>query len=449
VSWIQDPRQPVRFPSAASWQPSKKRDPLEDVRRAMEDIHLRAPVIGEDPTARLLVAVPNDEQGNGFLESLREEQEALGFHFAGTLGEILRRLHVERAELADDMRDRFAFLDILPGCQFAVMNGILRYGCAAKSANDPFPDIDVEPDQRMRHSGTALGSNFQLRSSGSKHDDYLKVLNTSAAPSTGKGVVIAVIDSGYEKARVLDGFFDLVEPTNKSEKDNYGHGTAMASIIKDIATGAKIYAVRMSDQDPDVSEAMLGISAGSFHYAADILNLSFGLPEGTVCLQCGAQPAVSRVLKRFLQSLAEKAVSTNGKPVLVAATGNDGRSTGFDSPARWDFALAVGSITEALDRSAFSNYGTKLHARYIMMPGGEEQQGAASEWVGEATHKCFGTSVAAAYASALLALYMSDSKYQNADRAAFLKDVLQQCQACHNHKTVEHGEGYLRYKPRR
>jgi hypothetical protein len=111
--------------------------------------------------------------------------------------------------------------------------------------------------------------------------------------------------------------------------------------------------------------------------------------------------------------------------------------------------LAVGSITEALDRSAFSNYGTKLHAHYIMMPRGEEQQGTASEWVGEATHKCFGTSVAAAYASALLALYMSDSKYQNADRAAFPKDVLQQCQASHNHQTVEHGEGYLRYKPRR
>ena len=445
---IQDPRQPVGLPSTTWWHPVKKEGPLESLRRANEEFGLRAPVIGEDPTARLLVAVPNDVQGSGFLDSLRENQEALGFHFAGTLGEILGRRGVKRAGLAEEMRDRFAFLDILPGYQFAVMNGVLRHGCAAKSANDPFPDIDIEPDQRMRHSGPALGPNFKLRSKGSKHDDYVRLLNTSAAPSKGQGVAIAVIDSGYEHALVLDGFLDLFEPGNTTEKDNFGHGTAMVEIIRDIATGAQVYAVRMSDQDPDVSEAMLGISAGSFHYAADILNLSFGLPEGTSCPHCGAQPGVSKVLKRFLQSLAEKAVSQNGKPVLVAATGNDGRSTGFDSPARWDFAVAVGSVTEALDRSAFSNYGTKLHAHYIMMPGGEEQQGTISEWVGEATHKCFGTSVAAAYASALLALYMSDSKYQDPDRAAFLKDVLGQCQACHSHNTVEHGEGYLRYKPR-
>lgn len=445
----QDSRQPVRLPSATSWHPAKKTDPLDASRKANEEIGLRQPsVISEDPTQRLLVAVPNDETGNGFLGSLREQQEALGFHFDGTLGEILRRRNVERAAVADQMRDKFAFLEILPGYHFAVMNGILRHACAAKSPGDPFPNIEVEPDQRMRHCGKGLGPNFKLRSTGSKHDDYLNLLNTSAAPSSGKGVVIAVIDSGFEKAKVLDGFFDLVEPTNKSEKDNFGHGTAMASIIKDVAKGAEVYAVRMSDQDPDVSEAMLGIGAGSFHYAADILNLSFALPEGTTCPHCGAQSGVSKVLKRFLQSLAEKAVSANGEPILVAATGNDGRSTGFDSPARWDFAVAVGSITEALDRSAFSNYGTKLHAHYIMMPGGEEKKDTISEWVGEATHKCYGTSVAAAYASALLALYMSDSKYKNKNRVAFLKDVLDQCKACRNQDPVEHGEGYLRYKPR-
>jgi hypothetical protein len=110
--------------------------------------------------------------------------------------------------------------------------------------------------------------------------------------------------------------------------------------------------------------------------------------------------------------------------------------------------LAVGSITQARDRSNFSNYGTKLHSQYMMMPGGEEQQGVISEWVGEALHKCYGTSAAAAYASGVLALYMSDSNYQNTDRVAFLQDVLQQCQPCNNHQTVEHGLGYLPYQPR-
>jgi subtilisin family serine protease len=136
-------------------------------------------------------------------------------------------------------------------------------------------------------------------------------------------------------------------------------------------------------------------------------------------------------------------VSGKGAPLLVAATGNDGNSTGFDSPAKWDFSIAVGSITNALNRSAFSNYGTKLHSQYIVMPGGEEQQGTVSEWAGEATNKCYGTSAAAAYASGVLALYMSDTAYQNPDRAAFLNDVLQQC---NNHQIVEHGSGYLPYQ---
>jgi subtilisin family serine protease len=444
---VRDPRQPYLKPIEVWFGPHKKH-PSPSARRDGEAIGLRKPVMGDDATRRLLVAVSNDDSGNNFLDSLRNEEEALGFHFAGTLAEVLRRCKIKRAALADEMRDKFAFLDILSGYEFPVMNGILRHGCAAKAFLDPFPDIDVEPDQHMHYRGTPLGSNFQLRSTGSKHDDYLNLLNTSAAQSNGAGVVIAVVDSGFERKNVLNGFLDLVEPTNQSEKDNFGHGTAMTSIIKDIAGGATIYAVRMSDQDPEVSEAMLGISAGAFHYAADILNLSFGLPEGTVCHQCGAIPGVSKVFKRFLHSLSEKAVSPNGEPVLVAATGNDGVNTGFDSPARWDFALAVGSITEARDRSTFSNYGTKLHAQYLMMPGGEEQNGTVTEWIGEATHKCYGTSAATAYASALLALYMSNPKYANNNRAAFLQDVLQQCQPCHNQSANEHGRGYLAFKRR-
>jgi len=424
-----------------SWLPGAQRQ------RYGEDIGLRQPVITEDPTQRLLVAVTNDPAGNAFLNSLRSEQEELGFYFAGTLGEMLQQRGVANSTFADELHDKFAFLEVLPGYDFAVMNGILRRGCAAKPPGGPFPDIDVEPDQRMRYAGSGLGPNFDLRSTGSTHDQYLQLLNTSAAPSDGTGVVIAVVDSGFEKTGVLDGFLDLVEPKNKTEKDNFGHGTAMASIIKDVAKGAKVYAVRMADQGPDVSDAMLGMSAGSFHYAADIINLSFGLPEGTACPHCGAHASVSRVFKRFLHSLSEKPISGNGEPVLVAATGNDGHTTGFDSPARWDFTVAVGSITNARDRSSFSNYGTKLHSQYIMMPGGEEQNGSITEWVGEATQKCYGTSAAAAYASGVLALYMSDDKYQRTDRATFLQDVLQQCQQCNNHQTIEHGLGYLPYTP--
>ncbi len=396
---------------------------------------------------RLLVAVTNDSAGNRFLDTLREEEAAFRFRFEGTLGELLGRRGVENASLADDLRDKFAFLEIEPGEEFSVMGSIFRHGCATKLPNSSFPDVDVEPAQRLRYTHAGLGPNYDLRSDGSMHDHYLRMLNTTDAKSDGSGVVIAVIDSGFERAGVLSGFLDLIEPANTTEKDNFGHGTAMASIIKDSAPGATLYVVRMANQEPDVSEAMLGISAGSFHYQADIINLSFGLPEGKECSHCGTPAAVSKVFQRLLASISDKAMTTRGAPILVAATGNDGRTSGFDLPAYLSFTLAVGSINKDRERSRFSNYGT-YHNRYIMMPGGEEHDGVVTEWIGEASHKCFGTSAAAAYASGVLALYMSDADYQAPSRQAFLDSVLNNCQRCYHHNFDEHGKGYLLYQPR-
>jgi len=220
----------------------------------------------------------------------------------------------------------------------------------------------------------------------------------------------------------------------------------MTSIIADVATGADVYSVRASDQGPKVSEAMLGVSAASFHFDADIINLSFGLPLAQTCTACGSTGGVSRVLHRLLRSLSETPTSSGEPPILVAATGNNTRTDGFDAPAEWDFTVAVGAINSNLDRSSFSNYGTAGHNKYIMMPGGEESGGAATEWIGEATHKCYGTSPSVAYASGILALYMADPTYAGLNRSSFLTQVLGNCKACNNQNTTEHGLGYLPYK---
>jgi hypothetical protein len=81
-----------------------------------------------------------------------------------------------------------------------------------------------------------------------------------------------------------------------------------------------------------------------------------------------------------------------------------------------------------------------------MMPGGEESGGAATEWIWEATRKCYGTSPAVAYASGILALYMADPAYAGPSRSSFLTQVLANCKPCNNQNTTEHGLGYLPYK---
>ena len=430
--------------SAGIWKPTKTltqsgRTVGPSSGLPLEDMAARSP-------RRLLLAVANDSSGNRFLDTLREREEELQFRFEGTLGELLGKRGVENASVADDLRDKFAFLKIKPGDDFSVIRSIFRHGCATRLPGAPFPDIDVEPAQHLEYARAGLGPNYILRSQGSMHDEYLKMLNTSAAKSNGSDVVIAVIDSGFESAGILSGFLDLIEYSNNTAKDNFGHGTAMASIIKDTAPDATLCAVRMADQDPDVSEAILGISAGSLHYQADIINLSFGLPEGKECSRCGTQTSVSTVFQRFLACISDKPMTKRGAPILVAATGNNGHATGFNLPSRLSYILAVGSINMARKRSDFSNYGTP-HQRYIMMPGGERQDGLITEWIGEAHYKCFGTSAAAAYASGVLALYMSDADYQQTDRQSFLNNVLRNCLPCYNHDPDEHGKGYLAYQP--
>jgi hypothetical protein len=395
---------------------------------------------------RLLVAVTNDVSGNAFLDSLRSEgtQARLGFRFVGTLAEVLRRARVELSGLADEMVDKFAFLEIQAGYDFPVMNGILRHGCGI--AGGAMSNVDIETDLPMKFSvQQGLGANYVLRSPGSVHDKYLAQL-TIPSNRSASGIRIAVVDSGFEKKGVLSGFLDLVDPTNSTELDKFGHGTAMASIVTDVAKGAQVFSVRASDQGPHVSEAMLGVSAASFHFQADIVNLSFGLPLAQSCNTCGATSGVSRVFHRFLRSLSEKPTSNAGPPILVAATGNDGVATGFDAPAAWDFTVAVGSINSNADRSSFSNYGTSGHSQYIVLPGGEESQNAPTEWIGEATHKCYGTSAAGAYASGVFALYMANPSYAGLSRAAFLNQVLANCLPCTNHNPWEHGLGYLPYR---
>jgi subtilisin family serine protease len=289
-----------------------------------------------------------------------------------------------------------------------------------------------------------LGPNYNLRSNGSLHDRYLQLLNVPAYRSA-KSAKIAVVDSGFEKPGSLSGFLDLVDPRNSTEKDTFGHGTAIASIIADVAPGADVYSVRASDQGPHVSEAMLGVAAASFHFAADIINLSFGMPYAQSCTACGSASGVSKVFFRLLRSLSEKPMSLGEPPILVAATGNDGLSTGFDAPALWNFTLAVGSINKKTDRSTFSNYGSSGQTQYVMMPGGEESQGTISEWIGQAKQKCFGTSAAAAYASGMLALYLAHPSYKGLDRATFLATVLGQCKPCRGQNRSEHGHGYLTF----
>lgn len=192
--------------------------------------------------------------------------------------------------------------------------------------------------------------------------------------STGKGVKVAVVDTGVNpdtpslKGQVL---VDEVPKVAKYHvtKDYNGHGTSMAEIIagtgagggiKGLAPGAKIIPIRTGlDALKDYDERMKTLtSAKAIRAAADsdakIINLSIG--------------------SEYYESEEEDAVkyaASKGK-LVFAATGNEGDKGNKPSyPAAYPYAIGVVAIDKSGTVGKFSNYGNlaDLAAPGLDVPG--------------------------------------------------------------------------------
>jgi hypothetical protein len=163
------------------------------------------------------------------------------------------------------------------------------------------------------------------------------------------------------------------------------------------------------------------------------------------------------VCESFFDQIAQNGVSGGPDPIILAAVGNDGVSTGFQWPARFNTVVAVGAIKHNKELSSFSNTGTsKPQDVYCMCPGGNtDSANNPTEWVGEGndagiTTHCVGTSPATAYASGILALWKhyrsvnglatSKNRILDAAQTAAKRDVV-------GYKASEHGMGRLIYDP--
>lgn len=337
------------------------------------------------------------------------------------------------------------------------------------------PIIDrIEPDFELSLSGPSaqIGTSFDLRAAGAMHDDYCRDINAGGAHSVGvngHGVRVAIIDSGTEPRFATD-FTDLYGyPPSKSALDTFGHGTAMASIIKSVAPDVDVHAIRVTDSgNVYLWEVMAAIKVALFSATmppADIVNISIGCKQSNLaCSQCGGTRNRSDVFEGYLD-LIHRLKGLPGQPdaVIVAAVGNDGpdasgNHTEFEWPARYSTVLAIGAMDHSQVLSAFSNAGTQKY-EYGLCPGGQWDYAAnaATEWVGEGRDGlnvtyCVGTSAATAYASALLALYREH--FLNGLRGAggagsvlssakLLDEVYKRCVSFPGYSTTLHGAGRL------
>jgi membrane-anchored mycosin MYCP len=196
--------------------------------------------------------------------------------------------------------------------------------------------------------------------------------------STGKGVLVAVIDSGVDydhpqlskHGKVLDGF-DFIRNKPRADFDCVSHGTAVASIIAadpapgigfhGVAPGATILPVRVTDNELGDDQAGTSVKPNAFaqaiRYAADqgaqIINLSVVMYADVPVVRAAVQYAESKDV------------------LLVAAVGNahqdNGSADPIPYPAAYPGVVGVGAITIDGSRLPASQVGNYVD---LVAPGG-------------------------------------------------------------------------------
>lgn len=187
---------------------------------------------------------------------------------------------------------------------------------------------------------------------------------------TGKGVTVAVIDTGVDAAnpqlrgKVLPGPVVLIDPQTKKTAqggptlDPVGHGTKVAGIIaarRSSATGfvglapdAKIYAIRQNDSEGSGNVGtLIAAIQNAVKARVQVINISQDVRAGTSSgsFQDEAQ------LQAAIHAATEKGI------VVVASSGNDGKE-GPTFPAAFPEVIAVGASDRNNERAAFSQYGS-------------------------------------------------------------------------------------------
>ncbi|WP_229672781.1 S8 family peptidase [Pullulanibacillus camelliae] len=231
-------------------------------------------------------------------------------------------------------------------------------------------------------------------------------------PLTGKGVRVAVIDTGVDKSHPdlhIAGGTNILNSSDPSDyQDDNGHGTEVAGVIGaqdnsigvvGVAPNVELYAVKALDAYGvgHISDMIAAIS-WCIHHNIDIMNFSFSSPDANTYLQ------------QAIQMAAQKGI------LMVGAAGNSGSPNAdtVEYPAKYNEVIAVGAVDNTLKRADFSGAGNTLE---VTAPGVNIRTTARNKSYSTVS----GTSFSTPMVSGLLALY---KEAYPADTAAQIRNQL-------------------------
>ena len=199
----------------------------------------------------------------------------------------------------------------------------------------------------------------------------------------GKGVRIAVIDSGWDRTlahpQVLTGaaFISadnhLASPATTDDQDRIGHGTACIDLIFQVAAGAQVIPVRIFNDRLETSVTILQAAIKwAVNEGVDIINLSVGtfLTEAILPLYANCEAA------RHAGSIIVAAQNTVDTPSYPAVFDNviSVGAAGFSNPYHFHYqpdtaveCLAKGGMQQVrwLGGDTITTKGTSFSAPYI------------------------------------------------------------------------------------
>lgn len=278
---------------------------------------------------------------------------------ASEISDIILKKEVE--DKLDILRSKGLPFNVIDIMTFVIHGVVIETSYSIDVIQSMIPGTEVYQD-------ISLKINLEKSSKLVRATDAHNLLTDSGESLTGKGVVVAILDTGIDYnhpdlggafglGQKIIGGYDFVD-NDEDPLDEDGHGTAVAGIISangvltGIAPESSLLAYRVVDKMGNVkSSDLIRALERASKDGADIINLSLGTSEEIESLSYA------------VQSVIESGI------VVVAATGNSAHVS-FGEPAGRKDVIAVGAsrnnVTTDQDASVMLNHeGFELIAAFM------------------------------------------------------------------------------------
>ncbi|MCE3250498.1 MAG: peptidase subtilisin kexin sedolisin, partial [Geminicoccaceae bacterium] len=277
--------------------------------------------------------------------------------------------------------------------------------------------------------GASSGSFFETREYQASFGlDAVGASTAYAAGATGRGVIVAVVDTGIDvdhpelAAQIAGGSTNIVTGDPQQVDDIDGHGTAVAGIIAarrnqalshGVAFNARILAVRADAPGTCASSAGCAFDQADVAAATDYA-VARGAP--VINYSLGGATSVGASLEGALTRAADAGT------ILVFAAGNENAAEPTfparfaADPAAGGLAIAVGAVDAGNQLTSFSNQAGSARDHYLVAPGAHILAPA----LGGGAALVSGTSFATPHVSGAAALVLQAAPFLTAEEVVEL-----------------------------